>query len=224
MTVGLVLVSHSAKLADGLLEVARQMAADVPIIAVGGTDDGRIGTSFDRLEQAITALLEAGVDGVVVLTDLGSATLTAEAVLEMLDDPRVVLVDVPFVEGTVAAAVAAQGGADRDAVVAAAHTAYPTGADIAVTSDSTEEPTATRTVTIRNRLGLHARPAAALAQLSEQFDTTVTINGADAGSVLEVMGLGLTRGDTADIAAAGPDADAAAQAIAEAIENGFGET
>lgn len=253
MTIGLVLVSHSAKLADGLLDVARQMAADVPITPAGGTDDGRIGTSFDRVEQAIAAQLESGAEGVVILTDLGSATLTAESVLELLDDPRVVLVDVPFVEGTVAAAVAAQGGAGLDAVAAAARSATSSVGVDAATPASTGSPTAgsptavsppavtptvgssqtcepaggptvTRTVTIRNRLGLHARPAAAIAQLAEQFDADVTINGADARSVLEVMSLGLTAGDTVAIAAGGPQADEATGAVAIAIEGGFGET
>lgn len=225
MTVALVLVSHSAKLADGLVDIARQMAADVPITPVGGTDDGRIGTSFDRVEAAITAQLEAGADAVVLLTDLGSATLTAESVLDLLDDPRVVLVDVPFVEGTVAAAVAAQGGATVDAVVAAARTAYaPAPAAPARTVAPGAGPNARRTVTVRNRLGLHARPAAVIARLAEDFDAAATIDGVDAASVLEIMGLGRTAGDTVEVAADGPRADEVVAAIAAAIEDGFGET
>ncbi len=77
MTVRLVVVSHSAKIADGAVELAAQMAPDVTIIAAGGTDDGRIGTS---LEKVMAALEEAsGGSGVVVLTDLGSAVMTAES-------------------------------------------------------------------------------------------------------------------------------------------------
>ena len=119
MTTAIVVVSHSAQLADGVCELAAQMAPDVRLVAAGGTDDGRLGTSFELVAQAVRqAVAEAG--GVVVLTDLGSATMTAEAVLEMLDDDRVVAADGPLVEGAVAAAVAAQGGANVGAVRSAA--------------------------------------------------------------------------------------------------------
>src|SRR5690606_29806795 len=173
MSVGtaLVLVSHSAQLAAGLVEVAAQMAPDVDIRAAGGTDDGRVGTSFDLAEQAVTGALSAGADAVVVLTDLGSATLTAESVLEMLEDERVRLVDAPFVEATVAAAVAAQGGGDLDAVVAAAGTAVTGFAGSGEAGGATAGGPAaddggarTRSLTLVNPLGLHARPAATVAR------------------------------------------------------------
>ena len=125
MTVGLVFVSHSAKIAEGLVDLARQMAPDVALVAAGGTDDGGIGTSFDLVTAAI-AQAESG-DGVVMLCDLGSAILTAETALDFLDDDarsRVSIVDAPLVEGGVAAAVAAQTGRDRDGVAAAARTAF----------------------------------------------------------------------------------------------------
>ena len=67
MTVRLVVVTHSAKIADGAAELAAQMAPDVLILPAGGTDDGRIGTS---LEKVMAALEQASGDGVVVLTDL----------------------------------------------------------------------------------------------------------------------------------------------------------
>lgn len=120
-TVGLVIVSHSAKLADGVVELASQMARDVQLRAAGGTDDGRIGTSFDKVSAAITELREAGLD-VAILTDLGSATMTVDSVLEFLDSDETAHVkfsDGPLVEGAVSAAVTAQVGGDLDAVVAA---------------------------------------------------------------------------------------------------------
>jgi PTS hybrid protein len=120
-TVGLVIVSHSAKLADGVVELASQMARDVQLRAAGGTDDGRIGTSFDKVSAAITELREAGLD-VAILTDLGSATMTVDSVLEFLDEDEAAHVkfsDGPLVEGAVSAAVTAQVGGDLDAVVAA---------------------------------------------------------------------------------------------------------
>ncbi|WP_418606060.1 dihydroxyacetone kinase phosphoryl donor subunit DhaM [Georgenia sp. SUBG003] len=104
-TTALVIVSHSARLADGVVEVAAQMAPDVLLRAAGGTDDGGIGTSFDAVETAVTELLGTdGVAGVTVLTDLGSATMTAESVIESLADDdaaRVTLADGPLVEGAV---------------------------------------------------------------------------------------------------------------------------
>ena len=119
MRVGLVLVSHSAKLAEGLADVAKQMAPDVTVRPAGGTPDGGIGTDYDSVVSAVRQA-DAG-SGVVVLYDLGSAQMTAELVVESLDDPgAAVVVDAPLVEGAVAAAVAAQSGADRAGVAQAA--------------------------------------------------------------------------------------------------------
>ena len=122
MTVGLVVVSHSRKIAEGAVELAAQMAPDVRFYAVGGTDDGRIGTDLEKTITAFEAgLAEASGDGVVVLTDLGSAVMTAERAVEFSSEPeKVLLADAPLVEGLVAAAVATQGGALAAAVKAAA--------------------------------------------------------------------------------------------------------
>ena len=122
--VGVVFVSHSGKIAEGLVELARQMAPTASLIAAGGTDDGRIGTSFDLVSSGITEA-DAG-EGVAVLCDLGSAILTAETALDFLDDDvreRVRIVDAPLVEGGVAAAVAAEAGDDLAEVVTAAESA-----------------------------------------------------------------------------------------------------
>jgi dihydroxyacetone kinase phosphotransfer subunit len=120
--VGIVLVSHSHSLACGLREMLLQIGdSALPIAAAGGTDDGRVGTSYRRITEAITTVDRGS--GVLVLTDLGSAVLTARAVLA--DRPRadVVLVDAPFVEGAVAAAVIASTGADLETVQNAAEEA-----------------------------------------------------------------------------------------------------
>jgi phosphoenolpyruvate---glycerone phosphotransferase subunit DhaM len=117
--VGVVLVSHSAELVAGLLALIRQLAADaVPLAAAGGTEQGGIGTSYDLVLAAIDDADRGG--GIVVLPDLGSSVLTARAVLADHPRPGVVLVDAPFVEGAVAAAVTAATGADLDTVVGAA--------------------------------------------------------------------------------------------------------
>lgn len=121
--VGIVLVSHSARLAEGAADLAGQVGgATVRVLAAGGTDDGELGTSADKISAAV-ASAEAGA-GVLVLPDLGSAVLTVRAMLEDLPGGRVVLADAPFVEGAVAATVAAAAGADLKAVARAAEEAW----------------------------------------------------------------------------------------------------
>lgn len=119
--VGIVLISHSGGLAAGAVELATQIAGEARVIGAGGTDDGRLGTSPDRIAAAIAAA-DSG-DGVLLIPDLGSAVLSARAVLADMDGARVVLADAPFVEGAVAAAVAAGGGLDLAAVASAAEEA-----------------------------------------------------------------------------------------------------
>jgi PTS hybrid protein len=122
--VGIVLISHSAALAQGTAELAGQIGGGTVIIATaGGTDDGRIGTSIAKLQRALL-LADAGV-GVVILPDLGSSVLTVRALLaepEDLPDP-VAVADAPFVEGAVAATVTAAAGGDIKAVLTAAEEA-----------------------------------------------------------------------------------------------------
>ncbi|WP_369052600.1 PTS-dependent dihydroxyacetone kinase phosphotransferase subunit DhaM [Kineococcus terrestris] len=125
MSVRLVLLSHSATAAAGVAELAGQVAGGAVLEAVGGTADGRLGTDAGALEAAARRGLDAG-DDVAVLVDLGSAVLMAKAWLADLDDEeleRVALVDAPFLEGAVAAAVTAATGADLTEVVARAEEA-----------------------------------------------------------------------------------------------------
>jgi PTS hybrid protein len=120
--VGIVLVSHSAKLAQGLRELILQLApSGLPVAAAGGMADGGLGTS-DELIRAAIAEVDRGA-GVVVLADLGSAVLTTLALLEDLARDDVVLVDAPLVEGAVSAGVIASTGADLRTVKAAAEEA-----------------------------------------------------------------------------------------------------
>lgn len=223
MSVGLVVVSHSAQIAAGIVELAGQMADDVAIVAAGGTDDGGIGTSFDL----VTAGLEAADsgDGVVVLCDLGSAVLTAETALDLLDDDaraRVRVADAPIVEGAVAAAVAAQAGDVLGAVLSAAESAR--GSAHADAAEPGVPAGQSRTLTLVNASGLHARPAAELVQLVATFDATVLVNGVDARSMLRILGLGLDRGATIEVSATGAQAREAVEAVAALVERGFGES
>jgi len=120
--VGIVLVSHSALLAAGTAELAGQIAGGSVTVAIaGGTDDGRLGTSIDKVAAAIRQA-DAGA-GVLILPDMGSSVLTVRTLLA--DDPddlpaQLEVADAPFVEGTVAAVVtAAAGGSLKDVLNAA---------------------------------------------------------------------------------------------------------
>ena len=106
--VGIVIVSHSQKLAEGVVEVSKMMAENAPIIAAGGLEDGELGTSYEKIFAAIEEVYSA--DGVIILMDMGSAVMTTEMVLEDLDKPNVKMLDCPLVEGAVLAAVEAAGG------------------------------------------------------------------------------------------------------------------
>jgi phosphoenolpyruvate---glycerone phosphotransferase subunit DhaM len=122
MSVGLVVVSHSAKVAEGTVELASQMAEGVRIRPAGGTDDGDIGTDATLIAEAIAAADDG--DGVLVLVDLGSAVLSAQLAIDELVDPelrpRVRIGEAPLVEGTVVGAIQASTGMDLDQVDQAA--------------------------------------------------------------------------------------------------------
>jgi PTS hybrid protein len=252
MTVGLVLVSHSVRLAEGTAELAGQMAPDVVVVLAAGDVDGGLGTAFDRVRDALAEALDR-VDAVVVLADLGSAVLTVESVFEL--DPtvpgRARLVSAPFVEGAVAAAVTAQQGASWTAVVEAAEGAVTSIGPVPVLelveAPGTDSPPAVATSThgevvpmpgptssgapdevrarvrLRNPLGLHARPAAVVARAVGELGVDVTVDGADATSVLQLMSLGTGEGQEILVAARGPGAEAAVALVVGLVEGGFGE-
>jgi dihydroxyacetone kinase phosphotransfer subunit len=123
--VGIVLISHSTGLAQGAVELVGQIAGGARVVPAGGTDDGRLGTSTERITEAIAAA-DTG-DGVLLIPDLGSSVLSALALLADLDPEqdrkRLRLADAPFVEGAVAAAVAASSGFDLATVAKAAEEA-----------------------------------------------------------------------------------------------------
>jgi PTS hybrid protein len=118
--VGLVVVSHSSRIAEGTAELAGQMAGpDVRIVPAGGMEDGSIGTDAARIAVAIGEA-DAG-SGVVVLADLGSAVLATRTALELLGNPENVrLSRGPIVEGAIIAAVQASTGSSLDEVLEAA--------------------------------------------------------------------------------------------------------
>ncbi|MCR5099378.1 MAG: PTS-dependent dihydroxyacetone kinase phosphotransferase subunit DhaM [Lachnospiraceae bacterium] len=118
--VGIVIVSHSSKIAEGARELAAQMCPGFEgIYAAGGMEDGSIGTDAIRIKTAIEAA-DSG-DGVVILADLGSGILSTETAIDLLEtgiDARIA--DAPIVEGAVVAAVQASVGSSIDEVISEA--------------------------------------------------------------------------------------------------------
>lgn len=237
MSVAIVLVSHSAAVARGLAELAAQMAPDVTLVPAGGLADGGLGSTFDDVVAALRKAAETA-DAVVVLADLGSSVLTVESALEVDEQlaASVTHAPGPFVEGAVAAAVAAHGGADADGVVAAVRDAGLTfaaaagapssgtgGDDDGLAAGAGDADTVTTTAVLRNPLGLHARPAALVSRKVAELGATVQVDGVDASSVLQLMALGATQGRELTITVRGPGAAAAAEVLAEMIGSGFGE-
>ncbi|HZB31127.1 MAG TPA: phosphoenolpyruvate--protein phosphotransferase [Streptosporangiaceae bacterium] len=130
-TVGIVIVAHSRPLAEGAAELGRQMGVgQVRVEPAGGDADGGLGTSVELVERAVRAADQGA--GVVLIADIGSSVLTAKTFIEDLEDLEdlegavgaAVFADAPLVEGVVAAASAAAGGADLASVARAATEAY----------------------------------------------------------------------------------------------------
>jgi PTS hybrid protein len=241
VTVAVVIVSHSSKIAEGVIELAAQMAPNVQMVAAGGTSDSpsRIGTSLEKVQSALEEADQG--DGVVVLTDLGSAVMTAEMTLEFLSPEarsRIRLPRAALVEGAVAAAVQAESGSTVDEVATAAeravvsidpesfepfvsHGAAAPGSS-APREESSETPV-TGSWKLRNKMGLHARPAAVIARALTDLDAEVNINGVDGKSVMLLMSLALGEGQELRAEATGPQAQEAIEYIGGEVKAGFGE-
>jgi PTS hybrid protein len=125
--VGIVIVSHSPKIAEGTADMVRQMVGDeVPLAWCGGDPEGGLGTSVEAIMQAIDrAWSDAGV---AILVDLGGAETNSEMAVEMIGAPRsdrIIVCNAPIVEGAVMAATESSGGASLKDVVATAHELSP---------------------------------------------------------------------------------------------------
>jgi multiphosphoryl transfer protein len=238
--VGIVIVSHSAVLAQGVVELARQMGGDeVAIEPAGGMaePEGEIGTDAELVRAAIERA--GGPDGVLILMDLGSAVMSAEMAAEMtaaMDGPRVLLCEAPLVEGAVAAAARARGGSSLEEVAAEARSALGMKASLlgveeapAAAAPVTAEGTELR-LRVPNPLGLHARPAARFVETAGHYDASVTVadettgrGPADARSLSALVTLNARQGHDIVVRATGPEADAALAALRELAEAGFGD-
>jgi phosphoenolpyruvate-protein phosphotransferase/dihydroxyacetone kinase phosphotransfer subunit len=234
--VGLVIVSHSAELADGVVELAREMGGEgVRVEAAGGLDDGSVGTDAARVQAAIERAMSD--DGVLVLMDLGSALMSAEMATEMLaGNGRVLLSEAPLVEGAVAAAAVARGGASLEEVAAEARGALAMkssqlGVEEPSPGEAVAAPPADAEVRLPvvNEIGLHARPAALVVELASRFDADLRLRKAggpgpvSARSLTGLMTLGARLGDELLATASGPQAAEALTALEGLAGDGFGE-
>lgn len=242
--VGLVIVSHSAQLAAGVVELMRGMAgSEAPIAAAGGLDlpDRPLGTDLNLIHRAIEQVYSDA--GVVILVDLGSAILSTEMALEMFPPAqreRMLIAPAALVEGGIAAAVQARLGSDVNTVARAARAALdaklaqlgiapntPPHETFSVTTD-----TSARCVqlVVKNRLGLHARPAARFVQTAARFPADVRVQNltaprgpVNAKSINAVATLGVLQNHRIEITASGEQAAAALAALRQLADENFGD-
>ncbi|SEP92028.1 dihydroxyacetone kinase DhaM subunit [Virgibacillus subterraneus] len=115
--VGIVLISHSNKVAEGIKDIIRQVIKEVPIEIAGGTDENDIGTSIDKIQLAIDRANDG--NGVLLFYDIGSAKMNAEVALEMTGIDNIKIIEAPLLEGAYVAAVESGMGKDIENVYSA---------------------------------------------------------------------------------------------------------
>ena len=242
--VGIVIVSHSAKLAAGVEELARQVTqTPVSIAIAAGIDDPEnpFGTDALQIHTAIASVYSEA--GVVVLMDLGSAVMNAEMALEFLTEEErgnIKLCEAPLVEGAIAAVVEASSNAPLERVVDSARNALigkiSQLVDVVKESslvenlnnitDNKADSKQKIKLVVSHEHGLHLRPAAQLVITANRFPAVITLQNlttksqiVSAKSVNQVMLLGVRQGHEIEIAAEGEGANLALQALRELIEN-----
>ena len=234
----LILVSHHPDIARGIAALAAQMsAAPETIHTAAGIDDpdNPVGTDAVRIMQT---LLEAdNPDGILILVDLGSAILSAQTALDLLDDPalaaRCRISAAPLVEGAISAAVAASSGADletvaREATQALAAKQASLGESAPASATPVVAPSGdSTTITLTNRDGLHARPAARLVAALTPYRARLVLTcgdkQADGKSLNQLALLQARHGDRLTLHADGDDAAAALQTFRELAAANFGD-
>ena len=237
--VGIVVVSHSRALARAATELAAQMLHGVrpPIALAAGLDETTLGTDAVQVKDAIEKV-DSG-DGVVVLLDLGSAVLSAELALDLLDDDvreRVVLSPAPLVEGLVAAVVTAAGGATADEIAAeaagalAGKQAHLNGRVDSPIPQPQQVVGLSGVFVVRNAHGLHARPAARLVAQVRMLDARVELTNRTTGagpvpasSLSRVATLAAQQGHEVEVSIMGSQAAEALEQILALAARDFDE-
>ena len=250
--VNILLVSHSYKLASGTADLVREMAPSPELkirVAAGlGDDHEEIGTNAVDIMEALSELAEN--NDVLVLMDLGSAVLSTEMALQMLDESitnRVRMCPAPFVEGAIAAGVQANIGSPIQEVYDEAMNALAAKqqqivgeqpAQVVVSPESINSETETASsaeeaellVTVTNPSGLHARPASTFIQTVKKYDAKLTVTNRTNASepvlvkgMISVMLLAAKQGDELFLQATGPDRAAVLAELKELFLDNFGE-
>jgi multiphosphoryl transfer protein len=235
--IGIVVVSHSPQLAGAAVELARQMIhGESPRLAIAaGVYDGTLGTDATRIAEAIAEV--ASPDGVLVLVDLGSAVMSAEVALELIDLPgvEVRITSAPFVEGLMAGLVRAAAGDSLDEVEREARESLESkrgqlGDPTDVAEVVPESGELTLDLRLRNPSGLHIRPASQIVLALTPLDALVTIANLRTGSgprlansPTKLLTLAAQKGDVVRVTASGPQAKAALDIVRGMVADGFGE-
>jgi phosphoenolpyruvate-protein phosphotransferase/dihydroxyacetone kinase phosphotransfer subunit len=245
--VSIVLVSHSKEMSEAVKALAeQQIQGRVAIAAVGGSDNPfqPFGTDPVAIADAIQAVWS--LDGVLVLMDLGSAVISAQVALDLLEPTmteRVQLSVGPFLEGAIAAAVQASIGMDLDAVASESEAAIrvkravlldngadPPPAPVTAPETANDAQQFCADVTVINPVGLHFGPAVRFVQAVAQFQAKVTVTNlttdagpADATRFNQLLTLGVEQYHRIRIIAEGPDAAEAVRTLTELIANDVGD-
>ncbi|OLQ74358.1 hypothetical protein BIT28_09290 [Photobacterium proteolyticum] len=232
--VSLVIVSHSLKLAQGLLELAEQVTqGTVNIVLAAGIDDPEnpIGTNAVAVMEAIEAVYSA--DGVLVMVDLGSAILSAETALDLIAPihrQSVQICTAPIVEGCIAASVSAASGLPLETVFQEANNALSAKIQALEQPLKPEEPKSENTEVdashhesqtviwkVHHAHGLHIRPAAILAKALSAFNAEIRLAKAgksiDAKHINQILSLNIQHNDTLIFTILGEDAEQAVEVL-----------
>jgi PTS hybrid protein len=231
--IGLVIVSHSPRLAEAAVELAMEMVHGTPPpIRIAAGMDGRFGTDAAAVASAIDEV--GGESGVLVITDLGSAVLSAGLAVDLAESSTEVLVsDGPFVEGITAGLVLAATGAPLAEVAREVSAALDAKRDQPEpppeTARPASDPLSAEEVLI-NPEGLHARPASMLVQAVGGYDALVDVTNLTtaagpvaAKSMIGLLSLGAKQGHRIKLDGRGPDAVMAVSALRRLLADGFGE-
>lgn len=248
--IGIVVVSHSRPLAQAAVDFANELIAQptVPIRVAAGLDDGSLGTDTAAISKAISSM--SHLDGVLVFVDLGSAIISTQLAIGLLDldiGARVTIARAPLIEGLLAAVVTAATGASLDDVAREASQAHDAKtAQIAgdkteisahlgildsakIKKKNTDRALIWRT-TVKNTHGIHIRPAAAIVTTLKEYNaevklsnTTLRLGPVTATSINRISTLQIQQGHILQARITGPDAPAARDALAHLAANNFGE-
>ena len=244
--VGLILVSHSKKLGESVRELVLQMTSrDFPVAVASGVGENHEELGTDAVHIADVLQQMARPEGLLVLMDLGSAVLSAQTALDLLDASAaksIQLCPAPLVEGAIAAAVRAQAGGSLDEVareaelgLAAKQQQLQSETTEAVAAEERPSPTAPGetaelVLTVESPHGLHARPAAKLVQAVSRFSSACEVTNLTSGrgpvparSLTSLALLQARKGDRLKVVCSGSDCCPALEAVRVLADAAFGE-